>query len=350
MATSTLGELMATLGKDLTEFEVLMRERQHVTAYLDTHIREVLDAPATPLSEACAYVIAAPGKLLRPLLMLDACRAAGGNPDQVFPAAVGTEYGHMASLVHDDIIDGDGERHGQAAVHVKYGLDTALLLGDLLIFQTFLSFAACEERGASAERVLAAIRTLGETCVAMCQGQALEARTAGDLTTDEATYLEIIRLKTAVFCRAAARIGARLGGAENWAVEAVARYGEHLGMTFQIVDDLLGYTGDDRVVGKPLSSDLANGRVTLPVIYAIESGGERTRARIRALFQADAAHRERAHHDLIRLLADQGALTRARARAKWYTASAKRELDRLPETPARERLRALADGFLVRDH
>jgi geranylgeranyl pyrophosphate synthase len=133
-------------------------------------------------------------------------------------------------------------------------------------------------------------------------------------------------------------------------VEAVTHFGEQLGMSFQIVDDLLGYTGDDRVVGKPLSSDLANARVTLPVIYAIETGGERTRARISALFQADEAHRAQAHHDLIQLLADQGALTRTRARARWYTASAKHQLDRLPETPARERLRALADAFLARDH
>lgn len=340
---------MATLERDLTDYEVLIRERARIAAYLETPDRAVLENPSTPLSEAWAYVIAAPGKLLRPLLMLDACRAAGGNPDHVLPAAVGTEYGHIASLVHDDIIDGDGERRGQETAHVKYGLDTALLLGDLLIFQTFLSFAACEERGASAERVLAAIRTLGETCAAMCQGQALEAARAGDLSTDETTYLEIIRLKTAVFCRAAAHIGAALGGAEPEAVEALSRYGEGLGMTFQIVDDVLVYTGDAHALGKPLSSDLANGRVTLPIVYAIETGGDRVRARIRALFRAEPDDRARAHRELTRLLTDEGALARTRALARWYTVSAKRHLARLPESPARERLRALADAFLARD-
>jgi geranylgeranyl diphosphate synthase type I len=284
--------------------------------------------------------------------MLEACRAAGGDPELVLPAALGTEYGHVASLVHDDIIDGDAERRGQATLHVKYNVGAAILTGDLLIFNTFLNFAECEDRGASAERVLAAIRTLSATCIEMCRGQALEAEIAGDLDITEETYLKMIRLKTASFCRAAARIGASLGGADDAAVDALARYGDQLGTAFQIVDDMLPYVSDGHTLGKSRHSDLLNHRVTLPIIYAIQDGGAGVRAQLQALFAAapaDAGEEALAHRQVRRLLLSTRALHRARALAYRYTEGAKQALDQLPASPSRERLRGLADAFLARD-
>ena len=340
---------MITAREDLGGFAALVDERSRVLEYIVQHLHETLGESAGFLAQTTDYVLSAPGKLLRPLLLIDACKAAGGDPELVFPAAAGTEYGHIASLIHDDIIDGDLERRGQASLHAKYTLPVALLTGDYLIFQTFLCYTQCEDRGVSAERVLRAIRTLSKTCMEMCEGQALEAQVAGDLTTNEATYLELIRLKTATFCQSAAAIGACLGGADDNVVEALSNYGTNLGMAFQIMDDILSYDGSSFMLGKPLSSDMRNARVTLPVIYALESDPA-VQEQVRQLFGSDTAQQPDAHTQLVHILLATRALDRARAVAYKYTLKAKQHLDLLPYTESRERLRALADVFLTRDH
>jgi geranylgeranyl diphosphate synthase type I len=280
--------------------------------------------------------------------MLAACRAAGGDPEQIFPAAAGTEYAHVASLIHDDIIDGDKERRGQPALHMKYNLGSAIVTGDLLIFETFLSYIQCYDRGVSAEAVLAAIRVLSLTSIEVCRGQALEETIAGDLTTTEQTYLRMIGLKTASVCRAATRIGALLSDAPDPVIEALGAYGDYLGVAFQIIDDVLCYEGHPAVVGKSLQSDLRNRRVTLPVIYALQSGS--SAEEIRALFSAEHEDEAQRHDRLTHLLTASRALDRARAQAYRYTTLAKQQLDLLPYSESRECLRSLADIYMARDH
>jgi geranylgeranyl diphosphate synthase type I len=261
----------------------------------------------------------------------------------VLPAAVGTELGHIASLVHDDIIDGDHLRRGQAAVHSAYGVPLAILTGDLFVFQMFASYTECAERGASAERTLRAVRILSETCVEVCRGQALEAQLAGAVDTRESMYFEVVRLKTASVCRAAAEIGATLGGGNARAVHALRGYGEALGVAFQILDDVLEYAGETDQLGKPVDSDLRNGRVTLPLIYALNDGY--TRPAVLRLM----ARSSNAHAPLARLLEEHGLLARARRTAETFTSTAQAHLDRLPRSDARERLRSYARELLERD-
>ncbi len=338
----------STARESIDVFTALLDERTDLQEQLARHAQQILPGPAGLLAETRSYALSNSGKLLRPLLLLEACRAAGGDPDIVFPAAAGTESGHVASLIHDDIIDGDRERRGRETLHVKYDLAAAILTGDLLIFETFLSYTYCHDRGASAETVLSAIRTLSSTCIDVCRGQALEAAIAGDFETTEQTYFDMIGLKTASVCRAATRIGALLSDADDSVVEALSAYGDNLGVAFQIVDDVLSYAGRPAVVGKPLKSDLRNHRVTLPLIYALQQGGPSVRARIRALFaEADGAA---AHDELTRILTSTHALERARACANEHTATAKARLDLLPYSESRERLRSLADIFLARDY
>lgn len=339
---------MVTAREDATGFAALVDDRARIADRLLQYTREVLGDRQGYLAETTAHVLATPGKLLRPLLLLDACRAAGGDPEVVFPAACGTEFGHVASLVHDDIIDDDYERRGRESLHAKYGLGAAILTGDLLIFQTFLSYTECTRHGASAERVLAAIRVLSQTCIEMCQGQALEESLTGHLDTSEDAYFEVVRLKTASVCAAAARIGAQLGGATDGAVITLGNYGQYLGMAFQIVDDLLCYIGDDVTVGKSLASDMRNQRITLPVIYALQTRDRCLKGRIRALLAAGASAEARA--ELLHVLNTTRALERTRAVAYRFTTKAKQELDRLPYTEARERLRALVEVLYTRDH
>lgn len=339
---------MITAREDVSGFAALADERARVLEYLVRHMHETLGQTAGFLAETTEYVLSAPGKLLRPLLLIDACKAAGGDPSLVFPAAAGTEYGHIASLIHDDIIDGDAQRRGQDTLHVKYNLPAALLTGDYLIFHTFLCYTQCADSGVSAERVLKAIRMLSTTCIEMCQGQALEAQVTGNLATDEQTYLELIRLKTATFCQSAAAIGACLAGAEEPVIEALSAYGTNLGMTFQIMDDILSYNGSSLLMGKPLTSDIRNHRVTLPIIYALQAGNAAIRSRLEELFSASNEADHDAHQQVVHLLLKTRALDRARALAYRYTHKAKRQLDLLPYSESRERLRSLADIFLTR--
>lgn len=341
---------MITAREDVGGLDALTNERARIMEYLVRHMHETLGETAGFLAETTDYVLSAPGKLLRPLLLFDACRAAGGNPDVVFPAAVGTEYGHIASLIHDDIIDGDIERRGQTTLHVKYNLGAAILTGDVLIFHTFLSYTECLDRGASPERVLDAIRTLSVTCIDISRGQALEAAIAGDLSTPVETYLEVIRLKTAAFCSAAARIGAQLGDASEEGIAALSQYGHNIGMAFQIMDDILAYEGNATLMGKPLASDVRNRRVTLPIIFAMQSRRPGVREQITEIFTSTSEDDLEAHKQLIRVLQAARALDRARALAYRYTVKAKQQLDLLPHSEARERLRALADIFLARNH
>jgi geranylgeranyl diphosphate synthase type I len=301
------------------------------------------------LHETAEYVLSAPGKLLRPLLLLDACRAVGGDPAAVFPAAIGTEYGHIASLIHDDIMDGDHQRRGQDTLHVKYNLPSALLTGDYLIFQTYLSYTECQQSGIPADRILQAIQMLSVTCIEMSRGQAVEEKIAGDLDINEEHYLELIRLKTASFCRAAAGVGACLGGGSAEEQGALSAYGTNLGLAFQIMDDVLSYDGTTRM-GKPLTSDVRNRRVTLPIIYALQSGGQRTHDEIVTIFGDTTISEEDAHARLVHILVQTRAIERARAVAYRYTTRAKLELARLPHSDSRARLEALADIFLTRDH
>jgi geranylgeranyl pyrophosphate synthase len=342
---------MVTARQDSTEFSALAAERARIADDLVRHIQQTLgQTGASPLlAEASEYVLSVMGKLLRPLLMLEACRAGGGDPALVMPAALGTEYGHVASLVHDDIIDGDAERRGQATLHTRFDLGTAILTGDMFIFHTFLNFTECQDAGVSPERVLAAIRLLSTTCIEMCQGQALEAQMVGNLDTTIEQYLDIIRLKTASFCRTAAHIGALLGGADEVAVEALGGFGQSLGMTFQIIDDMLPYAGDTLLVGKPKGSDIHNRRVTLPIIYAIRSDREQARREIEAVFTQPGSPEED-HQRMRDVLQRTGALERVRALAHRYTNTAKRHLDSLPASPSRERLRTLADSLIARTH
>lgn len=343
---------MAAIKDAAGLFSPLADERTRLANLLKQHCHETIGDQGNQLEAAIQHALASPGKYVRSLLMLDSCRAVGGDPDVIFPAALGAEYGHMASLIHDDIMDGDTSRRGQDAAYIKYGMDTAVLAGDALIFLAYLGHIECHDRGVSAERTLAAIRTLSLTCIAMCRGQALESGATGKLDTTEEEYFEIIGAKTAAFCRSACEIGAILGGGSDADIDQLGLFGYHLGVAFQIVDDLLCYDASGANLGKSSLSDLRNQRVTLPIIYALRNSSPTQRARIATLFAptsaSDGALLER-YTELTGILCETHALDRARAIAQTHTQLARSSLDRLQPSEPRDRLGALATLLMVRD-
>jgi len=258
------------------------------------------------LNAIARYALLPAGKFLRPVMTMTAAEAVGGEPSQVLPAALAMEYLHVATLTHDDIIDGDMVRRGRPTVHVAHGLAHAIVAGDHLIFAAFTGLAECREAGLRDPAVVESVAVLAEAGSDLCRGQMLEARLVGDITAEPETYLEMARLKTGALFRAVCQIGALLAGADSEQAAALGRYGSDLGVAFQIRDDLILFADPDDA-DKPTGSDLANGRPTLPVLVAYQTGDEDTRLAMGAALARRSA--EPAEFDEFRsLLMATGAL------------------------------------------
>jgi geranylgeranyl pyrophosphate synthase len=300
------------------------------------------------LARMCLRAFTPTGKLFRPILLLESALAVGGDPRWVLPAAVGAESGHVASLVHDDIIDGDDTRRGRPAVHAAFGVGDAIVAGDALIFDLFAGLAECHAAGAPADRVVAALAVVSRCGTDLCRGQSLEAEICAGGRFDHDAYLHMVRLKTAALFRAACECGALLAGGDHRHVLALGRYAQHLGVAFQIRDDLLPYTSSASAAGKPDTSDVRNGRLTLPVIIAHRAGGAADRAVIEAALSG-TADPVAARADLLGLLHGTGALTAAARWARHYLRFALASLRALPATASRDRLRGYAEAAVARD-
>lgn len=224
-----------------------------------------------PLSSILEYALDKRGKLVRPLVMLAAVDVVGGDPKQIFYAALACEYGHLGSLLHDDVIDNDLIRRGRPSVLAKYGAPGAIVGGDALIFLLFHAMTRCVEAGIPAGRVVSVIQHIASAGVELCRGQALEAVATVESDLKIESYLAVIYGKTAAYFEAACAVGATLAGASPDDTTEISRFGKHFGMAFQIQDDLLPYRSSGDTAGKSSFSDLENGRVTLPFLVAVQT-------------------------------------------------------------------------------
>lgn len=301
------------------------------------------------LDSICRYALIPAGKLFRPILLLEAALAVGGEVDPVLPAAAGAECGHVASLIHDDIIDGDDLRRGRPSVQHKYGLDEAIVAGDALLFDMFASLVECHRAGVAAARVVGALDAVARAGLDLCRGQSLEAEVSRSRRFESEAYLTVARLKTASFFRGACESGAILGGGSPESVKALATYGEQLGIAFQIHDDLLAYTSDTQTTGKRGTSDVQNGRLTLPVILAYERSEPSQRQLIMESLTSPADP-EHALDVLGEVLLSTGAVAAAADVAREYATGSREAVASLPRTPSRDRLIWLADLVINRDH
>ena len=292
-------------------------------------------------AETSGYVLRKKGKRLRPALVLLTSRLFHPASEETIFLASLVELLHTASLIHDDIVDQAEVRRGKESVHAKWGPNITVLLGDYLYIKSIgLSLQSRHDR---------IVRLLAEVSSRMIEGELDECARAGDLGITEAQYFDIVEAKTAVLFGACCRIGAILGLASPEEEEALATYGLNLGKTFQIVDDLLDFTGDPRVMGKATLSDLGEGRITLPLIRALGANGRTGRQRIKALVgRKGIPAKER--HDLIEAMATRGAFDHAIQKAREYAEKSLEAVSRFPESTARETLIRLAVFGLTRDH
>jgi octaprenyl-diphosphate synthase len=309
---------------------------QRVATLFDAQLAS--DFPA--VNELCRYVERYRGKMLRPTLVLVAGLATTDDgtslrhEHDIIAATV--EMIHMATLVHDDVLDEAAVRRRGETVNFLRGNETAVMLGDYLISN---AFHLCSRAGDPALNL-----RLGEVTNTLCEGELVQLSRRHDLSLDTETYFEIVRRKTAVLVGAACELGARLSGASTADVAAWRRFGEQLGVAFQIQDDLLDLLGDEATVGKSIGRDLEKGKLTLPMILHIRgtSGAARTAA-LDAIDAKDGAALRAA-------LTSSGAIDRARLQAVELVEAAKRELPTTRRTGARELLIELADRVVARDH
>ncbi|WHT16171.1 polyprenyl synthetase family protein [Crossiella sp. CA-258035] len=301
------------------------------------------------LDELTRYAMAVPGKLLRPLMLIAAAEAVGGQAGAVLPAAVAVEHLHVASLVHDDIIDGDDLRRGRPSVHARHGIADAIVTGDALLFDLF---AAAAESAAPPQAVVAAVAELARAGGDLCRGQVLESamvppgagRTGSDLTD----YLDVAAFKTGALFRAACRVGALLGGGTAGQADLLADYGHHTGVAFQMYDDLLPYLDGRTAAGKPATSDAANLRPTWPVLIAHRDGAAEHRRAVETALSGTVEPAEAL--ELLRFaVLGSGALGTAREGARERSALAVARLPELPGAAAAGRLAALAEIAVDRD-
>lgn len=295
------------------------------------------------------------GKMLRPMLVLVSGMAAsskgeGGLTREHDVVGAVIEMVHMATLVHDDVLDEADLRRKSPTINTLYGNEPAVILGDLLIASAYHLCSTLETTGPS--------RAVGRAAVVTASGELLQLHHRGDLELGEETYFEIIRGKTAELIATACELGAAASRAGEHETAALREYGLEIGAAFQIQDDILDLAGDETTVGKTLGQDLVKGKVTLPVIHhlaactGIGGGGERAASLelLREAAKADESHGRAgaAREAVLKRLKATGSLEAAGERARGLIASAKRRLQALHESPARSALETIADAVLTR--
>jgi octaprenyl-diphosphate synthase len=292
------------------------------------------------IPEIGRYIQDAGGKRVRPAVLLMAARLCGYTGDLAVMYASVVEFIHTATLVHDDIVDDSTLRRGRQAVHSRWGNDVTVLLGDYLYIKS-MALALTQDS-------LDVLRLLCDVTLRMIEGELFQLSKNGDVDISEEEHLEIIRRKTAYLFGGCAEIGGLLGEVSPERREALREYGFNLGIAFQLVDDVLDLTGDQRVVGKPVASDLREGKVTLPVIYMLSRSKDGIGDLVRDVVR-DRAMSPEQWQRLSRALADQGAIDYAICKAESFAEKAREPLHVFPSSLERDALLALPDYILSRD-
>ncbi|HET7097330.1 MAG TPA: polyprenyl synthetase family protein [Casimicrobiaceae bacterium] len=233
-------------------------------AKVDRVLRESLSSEVVLIRQISEYIVGGGGKRLRPALVLLAARACGYEGDKHYTLAAVIEMIHTATLLHDDVVDESKLRRGHATANATFGNAASVLVGDFLYSRAFQLMV-----GVGSVRVL---EILSQATNVIAEGEVMQLMNSGNPNLDESAYLTVIQRKTAKLFEAAAQLGAVLGGAPPEREAALARYGMHLGTSFQLVDDVLDYQGEQSAIGKNPGDDLAEGKMTLPLIRAIAVG------------------------------------------------------------------------------
>jgi octaprenyl-diphosphate synthase len=317
-------------------FEPIRADLEKVDVEFARHVQSQVEL----IPRIGKYIQTSGGKRIRPAVLLMASRLAGYDGDRAVLYAAVVEFIHTATLVHDDIIDDSDLRRGRLAVHSRWGNDITVLLGDYLYIKS-MAMALTHDS-------LDIIRLLCDVTLRMIEGELYQLTKNGDADITEEEHFDIMRRKTAYLFGGCAQIGGMLGHVTREHEEALREYGFNLGMTFQIVDDLLDFTGDAQAVGKPIGSDLREGKVTLPLIHLQHQHDGIGRQTVRETIATRTISQEQ-WHDLLRSLKEHASIDYAYRRATEFAERAKKPLYAFPPSSERDALLALPDYVLARD-
>ncbi len=309
-------------------------------AKIETALKENLGAHLDIVTRTASHILFGGGKRLRPLLMVLTARLCNYKGDLDYTFSTVFEYLHVATLLHDDIVDEADLRRKKPVASSIWGNATAVLTGDFLL-------ARCLSIGTKAGK-LGVIRVISEITENMAQGEIHQLIKKGDLTLSEEEYMDVIRRKTAVLLQGACRIGAIIADADERKEAALSNYGLHMGYAYQMADDLLDYTSDTESLGKKVGADLREGKMTLPLIYALEKAGNEDRD-----FMIDVIEDKNFSKDdfnrLVRLLDKYEGIAYTRDRALFHIDTAKKELAVFDSCAAKEILFDIADYVIERN-
>ena len=286
------------------------------------------------------YIQNGGGKRIRPAVLLMTARMAGYSGERAVLYASVLEFIHTATLVHDDIIDESQLRRGRQAVHTRWGNHVTVLFGDFLYLKS-MSLALTQDD-------LAIIRLLCDVTLRIVEGEIYQLTKNGDADLTETEHFEIVQSKTAYLFAGCARIGGMLGAITREQQEALWQYGLNIGMAFQIVDDLLDFTGEEVALGKPVGGDLREGKLTLPVIHMRDRGGPRAAALLRKVVESREVSLDE-WHEIKAMLTQTRSIEYANRVAFDYVERAKKALYSFPSSDARDALMFLPDYVVSRD-
>src|SRR5512146_1144630 len=323
--TATLSHIFARVADDMEVVDITFQ--RHASSDLEM------------LNAAVVHVLSSPGKKLRTAMTLLSGRLIDYRFEKLLPLSVALEMVHLATLVHDDIIDESDTRRGIPTVNAQYGDKIAILLGDYLFAKTAGLVAEVEDFRID--------HLFSETVARICEGTIIELLATHQLDLSIETYLERIGRKTACLMAACTKGGATVSGGTDGQIALMEQYGHNLGMAFQIVDDVLDYTGTEEVIGKPAGNDLRQGLVTLPLIYALQTQQNGRHERVTRIL-ADPVGHDNDVRETVEWVRASPAIHEALDLARHYAARARAALSDFPDSPDRTVLEEMVDYVLAR--
>ncbi len=306
---------------------------------VDAAIRSQLHSDVPLVSQIADYIISAGGKRIRPALVLLMANAWGYKGQDHYKLAAVVEFIHTATLLHDDVVDESELRRGRQTANAMFGNAASVLVGDFVYSRAFQMMVSVNS--------MRVMQILADATNVIAEGEVLQLMNMHDPDVTEERYLQVIRSKTAKLFEAATELGSLLAGAPEEAIGAAAEYGRSLGTAFQLIDDVLDYSGNASDIGKNVGDDLREGKPTLPLIYLMQHGTAQQRALVReCISTGDEAHFD----EVLAAITASGALQYTREQAARARDRAKASLASLPSGPFREALLTLADFAVDRNH
>lgn len=330
-------------------FDDIMKSKlEEASKKVDNHIRRLLTAGEPgQLYDAARHLLESGGKRIRPYILLKSCEIVGGDPNNAIPFAAAVELLHNFTLIHDDIMDNDPLRRGVPTVHVKWGIPLAITSGDLLFAKTYESILKNKNISSlTHDRFIECIERITTATISICEGQAMDLLfQSSDVGEDG--YLKMIDGKTASLFKACAEIGGIVGGGESAEVRILGEFAWNSGVAFQLIDDCLGLIGDEKTLGKPVGSDIREGKKTLIIIHALSQASDDERERIKRVLGNPKASKKDVE-SLLTLIKTLGSLEYVKNVAEKYAHEADSRLFFFRNSEAKQDLHDVVQFFVNR--